>query len=390
MRVLQVVEPGFDGVFRHVEGLIDFLLAQPGIETALAYSSRRASARLAPFVERVREAGGPAIDLRVGNAPQRVDLLAWSEIRRITSVYRPQIIHAHSSKAGALVRSLGIANEVPLVYTPNAYFGMSGLKDVRSVFFNVVEEFLEPNACSIHVSPEEEEFARRQLHARGGMVQIPNAVDFDVFRPPHDMAERTQLRQMFGLPADAVVIGSIGRLAFQKHPECLYRAFAELVSSSASGSPYLLHVGRGEPSEESALWNLAGELGISNRVVRPEYRSDPELFFRAMDAFCLSSRYEGLPFTVLEALASNLPIILTDVPGLRSFGNPRYGFDHVYHAADSLSDSLAVAMKAWLIRRCEPVNHRARARGHFSVSVCYRRVLELYDHLLNGFRPKVI
>ena len=92
------------------------------------------------------------------------------------------------------------------------------------------------------------------------------------------------------------------------------------------------------------MHQLAVELGIADQVVRPAYRSDPEVFYRAMDAFCQSSRYEGLPFTGLEALAANLPLILTDAPGLQSFGDSGYGLSHVFYGkADE--QSLATAME---------------------------------------------
>ncbi len=104
-RVLQVVEPGVDGVFRHVEGLVDYLHARD-VSVDLAFSSRRGSDRLTRLVERVRERGGEALDLQVGNAPEPGDLAAVLSLVRAIRRRKPSVIHAHSSKAGALVRML--------------------------------------------------------------------------------------------------------------------------------------------------------------------------------------------------------------------------------------------------------------------------------------------
>ena len=101
-----------------------------------------------------------------------------------------------------------------------------------------------------------------------------------------------------------------------------------------------------------------------------------------MDAFCLSSRYEGLPFTALEALATNLPLILTDGPGLRSFGSPTYGFSHVHYGKVGDADSLASALSAWLQNRTQSTNHREQAASHFSIPVCYGRIAALYEEMV--------
>ena len=102
-RILLVVEPGVDGVFRHVEALVHFLLPQ-GFEVDLAYSDVRKSDRLAVLVEHVLAKGGRVLNLRVGNSPGPGDLRAFLSLRRFVRERKPAVIHAHSSKAGGLAR----------------------------------------------------------------------------------------------------------------------------------------------------------------------------------------------------------------------------------------------------------------------------------------------
>ena len=379
-RILIISEPSMDGVFRHVEGLIHFLLQAKGGEIDLAYSSNRGSAQLSALIQKVESNGGETLDLKTGNSPTFTDLSAYRRLYAFAKRRRPSVTHAHSSKAGALARLLPQSVSDQVFYTPHAYYGLGNSGGVKTLLFNSIERFLGPRGINIHLSPEESQFAEATLYLRpDGHVSIPNAVDFAIFREVASVEERAVIRQSLGLPEDATVIGSIGRLSYQKNPELLYRAFARFAEQQDQTEPlYLLHVGNGSATEMREMHQLAVELGIADQVVRPAYRSDPEVFYRAMDAFCLSSRYEGLPFTGLEALASNLPLILTDAPGLQSFGDLSYGLSHVFYGRAN-EQSLADAMEAWLKKRSDPVNHRQSAQKHFSIPVVYGKILQLYQ-----------
>ena len=379
IRVLIVSEPGLDGVFRHVECLIHFLLNNC-IEVDLAYSSVRGSEQLNALVRKIKSNGGETLDLKTSSSPSFADLSAYCRLYAFAKRRRPSVTHAHSSKAGALARLLPRSVCGQVFYTPHAYYGLGNSGGVKTLLFNSIERFLGPRGISIHLSPEESQFAEATLYLRlDGHVSIPNAVDFAIFRAVASVEERAAIRRSLGLPVDATVIGSIGRLSYQKNPELLYRAFARFAEQRDPTAPlYLLHVGNGSDAEMREMHQLALELSIADQVVRPAYRSDPEVFYRAMDAFCLSSRYEGLPFTGLEALACNLPLILTDAPGLQSFGDPNYGLSHVFYGQAN-EQSLGDAMEAWLKKRTLPVNHRQSAQKHFSIPEVYGKILQLYE-----------
>ena len=381
LRILIVSEPGLDGVFRHVEGLIQCLLQVEGVEIDFAYSSKRGSAQLNALIQKVESNGGETLNLKIANSPSPADLSAYRRLYAFAKRRRPSVTHAHSSKAGGLGRLLPRSVSGQVFYTPNAYYGMGKGGGFKTFIFNSAERLLCSRGISIHVSPEESKFAVSELNLDPETsVLIPNAVDCALFRPATTAAGRTAIRQSLGLPEDATVIGSIGRLSYQKNPELLYRAFARFAQQRDQTEPfYLLHVGNGSATEMREMHQLAVELGIADQVVRPAYRSDPEVFYRAMDAFCLSSRYEGLPFTGLEALASNLPLILTDAPGLQSFGAASYGFRHVYYGQLGDDQSLADAMQAWYTHRNASVNHRTIAQQHFSIPEVYGKILQLYQ-----------
>ena len=105
MNVLQVVEPGVDGVFRHVEGLTQFLSSR-SLRVSLAYSDVRGSEGLRRLVREVEAHGGRTLNLEVGNKPGPRDVIAALKLRQLIREVRPDIIHAHSSNlfAGTLMK----------------------------------------------------------------------------------------------------------------------------------------------------------------------------------------------------------------------------------------------------------------------------------------------
>jgi glycosyltransferase involved in cell wall biosynthesis len=127
-----------------------------------------------------------------------------------------------------------------------------------------------------------------------------------------DASPRAAVRSQFGIPSDAPVIGTVGRLNEVKHQKLLLQAVAAL--GPDSGNAQILLVGDGP--ERQALERLATELGIAARTHFAGYQQNPERFLPAMDLFAMTSRLEGLPLALLEAWAAKLPIISSAVGGV--------------------------------------------------------------------------
>jgi glycosyltransferase involved in cell wall biosynthesis len=186
------------------------------------------------------------------------------------------------------------------------------------------------------------------------------------------------------LPEGAIVFGSLGRLSYQKDPLTLYRAF-EIVARKHPAT-YLAHLGTGEFEKECEEW--IQRAGLGERIVRMDYSPEPSDFYRGLDVFVLSSRYEGLSIAVLEALATDLPLVVTDVPGNRDF--LRLGLSHVWSAPAEAPDALAVAMEACLLdlENGRRSNHRAVALERFSEEVCFGKILDLYREIGDSRRKQ--
>jgi glycosyltransferase involved in cell wall biosynthesis len=381
LNIAMISEPTVDGVFRHVVGLTEFLLEQ-GHRVHFAYSDRRSCSQLPEFLTLVTRAGGELLNLRISNAPEWNDLSAALRLGRWLRRLDPDVIHGHSSKGGALARLLG-ATGAPVFYTPNAYFGMVKKTSLKTFFYNSVERWLGRVGTTINVSGDEAQFAADQLGIpERRRLLIRNGVDTGRLAPPSPELRRAA-RAAFGISEDAVVLGTIGRLTFQKNPHLLYRALA--AARRRGSSVKLLHVGQGELASD--LDDLIAQYKLQPVVIRRNYLENPISFYHAVDAFILTSRFEGLPFVVLEALSCGLPLILSRCPGMNDFAS--FGLSHFWSAASEQENEFADAIREWLADRQKPrpSNHRRIAQEHLDLRICYRQVLSAYQRAAASLEP---
>jgi glycosyltransferase involved in cell wall biosynthesis len=146
----------------------------------------------------------------------------------------------------------------------------------------------------------------------------PTWVDSDVFSPPSGDERKhakTALRRSFGLPAESPVFISVGRLSREKNPELLLKAFVRVHKRIEAAR--LVYIGDGNLS--GRLKELVRKYNMETHVVLAGTRSAEEVaaYMRGADIFVLSSEFEGMPMSVLEALGCGLPVVTTDVGEVR-------------------------------------------------------------------------
>ncbi len=376
LRVLLVVEPGVDGVFRYVEGLLRRLMERDDIEPGLAYSSLRGSLGLTELVALAEKQGVRTLDLRVNNLPALGDISAFARLWRLAREFRPDVIHAHSSKAGVLARCLAFLGiRARYFYTPHAYFEMYGVPSVKRRAFQHVERVLGRVGTTINVSHSEGEYARAELGLPvARQTVLINGVDCDRFHPATDLAEKKAAREKFDLPSDGLLLGTVARYTEQKDPATLYEAV--LAAMRVRPGLHFAHLGRGD------LWTKIDVLiatqpeEVRARVHRREVSEEPAVFYRALDGFVLPSRYEGFALAAIEALASGLPVILSDCPGNTDLKG--YGLDTVYWVQPEDPVTLRREILGWTDSVVTPANHRRVAVERLNSEVTYNQVIACY------------
>jgi glycosyltransferase involved in cell wall biosynthesis len=231
---------------------------------------------------------------------------------------------------------------------------------------------------AIAVSESTREFLVRQRHVPEARVRlIWNGAPLAEFAPV-SREQAAAVRAGLGLPAGALVVGSIARLSEQKGHRYLLEAAARVLA--ARPDTRFLIVGDGDQWE--ALRAQAGALDISGRVVFAGHRTDVPALLGACDVFCISSTYEGTPLTLFEAMASGQAIVSTAVDGCREI------------LRDGVTGLLvpprdAEALAAALGRALDDPRLRARlsaaardASADYDIARTVERIQDLYDELL--------
>lgn len=376
-RLLMVTEPSRNGVFAYVADLIRHAHRHhPEIIVDLAYSSRRSGKQLPQIIQEIEERGGQTVDLEIGNAPRLADFRAALRLRRLILHTRPNLIHAHSSKAGALcriLRQLHLPCVPPVVYTPNAYFGMGQSKG--RFLFNWIESWLGGTGITINCSSDERAFGLKKLSLKPRrLALIYHGVDQTRFFPS-DAAAKKLLRRNFGLPEEKPILLTVGRDSAQKNYPPLYAALNQLLNNNAPPF-FFAHAGAGSTALRALL-----EPDAQRHVFAFEHVAAMPDMLRAVDGFILTSRYEGLSFAVLEAISSNLKLFLTQAPG--SFCLKKIGFDEIeWMPSNPQPGDVVTALKKWgtACSLAPSPNQLQRARQWIDLPVQMEKTFHLYEY----------
>lgn len=164
---------------------------------------------------------------------------------------------------------------------------------------------------AIGVSPDVSEAVRRRFHLPDEKVlTLTNAVDHSRFAV--DVDARMKRREL-GIGENDRVVGCVGNLRWDKNYPNLLRAF-RLLGERVRGAKLVI---AGEGKRREDLEALIAGMGLEGRVLLLGARDDVPEIMRIMDVYCLSSFREGLPLSLLEAMSAGLPVVGTDVPGIR-------------------------------------------------------------------------
>jgi glycosyltransferase involved in cell wall biosynthesis len=217
---------------------------------------------------------------------------------------------------------------------------------------------------------------RPYLPQDANLAVIPNPVDVARFRPDADV--RRVARAQLGIPAQALVIGSVARLSPQKQPAAVLALFAMLRKQFPDS--YLVLAGRGPL--EAALRAQAARMQISSHVVFTGFVEDVAALMPAFDLHVLLSRNEGFGIATAEAMACGVPVVATDVPGNADIlrGSPA----GLLVAPGNIKPSVPViaALLADPARRAAMGAHgRVQAQARYGIDVVGQLVRDFYADL---------
>lgn len=313
-----------------------------------------------------------ALDIPVFDAQMRgrADLGALSRLFRHIRSQRPIILHTSLFHANLPGRILGRLTEVPIIISSERTMAMES--EWRYRLNRWTAGMVD---CVVAVSKNVGEFCITHIRIPAQkVVIIYNGVEI----PSRSPESRVQARLELGLSQDALVCGAVSRLDPVKGIGDLVLAFAKLRTKH---NAHLIIVGEGSQREQ--LESLAIDSGISKWIHWTGYHADVPELLPALDVFIQPSHYEGLPNTVLEAMAAGLPVVATSVGGTPELiVNSKTGLLVPRADPTSLAGAISVLLEKPEMRERMGQAGRRRVQLHFSVSKMVDKTEQLYEQLL--------
>jgi glycosyltransferase involved in cell wall biosynthesis len=346
------------------------------------------------------------------------DAVTVWKLFRLLRRERPDVVHTHTAKAGTVGRVAallyrwatpaaltGRPRRVSVVHTYHGHIFHSYYGRPKTWLFLTIERLLARLATDriVVISPQQ----YREIHEEFGVGRasqfavVPLGLDL---RPYDDWAERRHvLRGALGAGDGEVLVGIVGRLTEVKNHELFLDAAARYIAMRRTGEAgagrrvRFVVVGDGHLRKE--LGRQAEALGLADDVIFLGSRDDPEFFYPALDVVALTSRNEGTPLTLIEAMANARPVIATAVGGVVDLLGGRVEAmlrrRHAWHVCERgvqvrAGDAAAFAGGLAHLVEGEELREQLGARGRRFVEEKYSKerlvadVLGLYEGLLGG------
>lgn len=257
-----------------------------------------------------------------------LDLTAYRKVKQLIREFRPDIVHTHASKAGAIGRQAAFDMKVPVIlhtfhgHVFHSYFGR-----LKTQFYKQVERSLAKRSTRIIAISElqkQELSITHRICEPEKIEVIPLGFDLNRFREGQ-VAKRSFFRNEFHVAEDEIAVGIIGRLVPVKD----HRLFLRLLKNACERSVQKLRffiVGDGEERTDLESYchalgipfidHLASQRGETALLTFTSWRTDVDVIYAGLDLVMLTSMNEGTPVSLIEAQASGRPVLSTDVGGV--------------------------------------------------------------------------
>lgn len=268
--------------------------------------------RVKLFEDELREKGIKSHQIDFSRSVSKIHrhFRSYKELKTMTKANQYDFVHCHTPIAGAISRIVCKATKTKCIYTAHGFHFFDGAPLKNWMFFYPIEWL-----CSwmtdvlITINREDYERANKYLYAK--KTQYVPGVGVDASKYKNTFVEKQTYRNKFDLPKNAIVVLSVGELNANKNHAVVIRALSELKDKNI----HYLIAGKGELKQE--LEELATSLGVDKNVHLIGYRNDVAELYKLADIYVLPSIREGLNVSLMEAMASGLPCVVSDIRGNR-------------------------------------------------------------------------
>jgi glycosyltransferase involved in cell wall biosynthesis len=314
------------------------------------------------------------------------DKLALKKIRAIIKEYKPDIVHTHASKSGFIGRLAAHRENVPVIvhtfhgHVFHSYFGYAK----TAIYKNLERWMANKSDAVIMISPKQkvEIVEKFKIVQQEKAIIIPLGFDLSKFRENQE-ALKLDFREKYDIKEDELAIGIIGRLAPIKNHDLLIEA-AVLIAKSSSQKIRVLVIGDGQlgDSIKAKCFKFNKEIGFE-LFVFTSWIKNIEFALAGLDIVALSSLNEGTPVSLIEAQAAGVPVISTNVGGVRDIlAEDKTGFVVDGFKVEDYAQKLKILVESKEIRENMSQNGWNHVREEFSYTRLCSDVVNLYNELL--------
>lgn len=302
IKILHVAQAA-GGVDRYIRMLLKYLDKEK-FENILVCSQdfrEKDYKNLVDFFEQVK------MDRAIGSN----DLKAIGEVRRLIKRYNPDIVYAHSSKAGAIARVADIGLKNHCLYNPHGWAFNMRCSAKKEAMYTAIEKIAAPFCDKIIcISDAEKQSALDKKICREDKLQVIfNGVDIEAYE---NGIHGTVKRKDLNIPEDAFVVGMVGRISQQKAPDVFVK-MAKQVKDEIPNAHFII-VGNG--NQEDEIRKYAKDNGFSDSLHITGWVDDPMSYVELFDVACLLSRWEGFGLVLPEYMMARKPIVASRVDAI--------------------------------------------------------------------------
>ncbi|MDQ1144591.1 glycosyltransferase EpsD [Bacillus sp. SORGH_AS 510] len=244
------------------------------------------------------------------------NILAFQEIKKIISIEGYKLVHVHAPVASLITRwACKNMKEVTMLYTAHGFHFFNGAPKMNWMIYYTLEKIAAKWTDGIITMNDEDFFSAKKLKLRRrNSVYKVHGVGLNLNRfKPHTPQEKNELRREYDFNLEDFIIINVGELCYRKHQDLLIEAVSHV--SKKIKNIRLLLVGEGD--QLHFYKQLVQKLDVEKNVEFLGFRQDIHRLMAMSDLAVSTSRQEGLPVNVMEAMAAGLPVIVTDCRGNR-------------------------------------------------------------------------
>jgi len=324
------------------------------------------------YWDRLKDAGVQVHSL----SPHKHLPLYLATLPALLLAHRPDILHCHLIPSNIIAKPLGALMGLPLILNHDHTNDPQRIDNKLLLVLDKTTNRFAHHIIAVAGACRDFLIQHESIPPEK-ITLVPNAIDLRRFSPGN--ADRAESRNKFGLPIDAKVIAGVGRLNPQKN----FSLFLDVAAELAPRFSELRFLLAGEGPEESMLYEKARALGLADHIVFAGYVADTRQVYAAADILLMPSRFEGLPMTLLEAMAMGLPVVASKLDGIAEvIEDGREGFLIESNDTHSFAERCAALLENPAKSSELAANARAKIEARFSVERMTSAVEAIYDQFL--------